>query len=125
MYRCKFSTSIPFNAAPEIYHAWQQQPDDGGLPLCPLAYRLCHSPCDAMESRHEELQGQIEGSPDQDESWLRPLREVAGLVGIPYPTLAQAVREERVRGRQINGKAWMVRLADVRRAIESGTLRSR
>ena len=62
-YRCKFLVPLPFNASAEEWKEWQENPPDGGLPLCPVAYRLCHSPCDLLQPRAGNLIDEVEGAP--------------------------------------------------------------
>lgn len=69
-YRCKFECDLPVDTystperQAEVQTEWMDTPPDGGLPLCPLAYRLCHSPCDALQSEYgDRFAGKIEGQP--------------------------------------------------------------
>lgn len=68
-YRCKFEFDIPSGtfSTPEQQNKWldaMANPPDGGKPICPLAYKLCHSPCDALGMRTEHMVEEIQGIPN-------------------------------------------------------------
>jgi hypothetical protein len=63
MYRCKFDIKLPADTfltpgrQEEVLNVWRIIPPDGKQKLCPLAYKLCHSPCDALENDDIQIVG--------------------------------------------------------------------